>query len=92
MATPGTLIEEGSEEIMLPEDYKRVLRILSGSTSLAFLELSTLMNLKPDRLKVIIDDLAQQGLVKVRNPDDPRDEIVTVKARAASAALAVGAQ
>ena len=85
MATTGTILAEEREASMFPEhqeEFQNVWQTLRESGSMAFLELSYLTHLRHDELRQIVNDLQEKDLVKVRNPDDIRQAIITIKHRA----------
>lgn len=66
----------------MDDALKNVLEILLRFKSMPFLELTSLSDIEDHRLQQIIKDLEQKDLVKVTNPDNIYEEIVTVKDKA----------
>jgi hypothetical protein len=67
---------------MDPATAKHVLSILMKFKSMPFLELTSLSDVGDQKLEEIVKDLAQRDLVKVSNPDNIYERIVTVKDKA----------
>jgi hypothetical protein len=67
------------EKIMADKTYAYVLRTLAQRKSMPFLELTSLCNLREDKLSDIIRDLEFEDVVKVNYRGDITEEIVTLK-------------
>ena len=86
MAAPEGRIRDQAEDVMsqLPEEHKRVLRILARRESMPFLALSSVAKVENERLGQIIDDLEKSGLVETTGRNSILDKIVTVRQRLAA--------
>lgn len=62
------------------EIKKKVVHALVERKSMPFLEITSLCNLHGRDLRVVIKDLEKEGLVRVKNPDDDVETIVTATA------------
>lgn len=62
------------------EIREKVVKALVDRKSMPFLEITSLCNLHGHDLKVVIEDLEKEGLVRVKNPDDDVETIVTATA------------
>jgi hypothetical protein len=67
------------EKIMVDTTYKKVLQALARNRSLAFLELTSICDISEEYLAQIIKDLEDEDVVRVINPDDITEEIITLK-------------
>ena len=87
MAAPEGRIRDQGEDVMsqLPEEHKRVLRILARRESMPFLALSSVTEVENERLGRIVDDLEKSGLVEITGRSI-LDKIVTVRQRLAALA------
>ncbi len=85
MAASEERIRDQSEDVMLqlPEEHKRVLRILARRESMPFLALSSVTEVENERLGQIVDDLEKSGLVEITGRSI-LDKIVTVRQRLAA--------
>ena len=61
---------------------KKVLDILLKRKSMPFLELTSLLDVMDQELQKIVKDLEQKDLVKISNPDNIYEQIVTVRDKA----------
>jgi predicted transcriptional regulator len=77
-------MSEGISEKMLPQEHKSVLRILAEHESMPFLELSSVTDMGDERLSQIVEDLEENGFVKITGRGSILDEIVTVRQRLAA--------
>lgn len=66
-------------ERTLGGDYEKVLKVLVKFKSMPFLELTSMCDIDDKRLEEIIKNLENQDLVKVINPGNIYEEIVTVR-------------
>lgn len=64
---------------MVDATYKRVLQALARHRSMAFLELISVCDISDEYLTQIIKDLENEDVVKVINPEDITEEIITLK-------------
>lgn len=81
MATSITL------EPQLAESYSKVLRALIDSNgSMPFLELSSVSDIDDERLEEIVAGLEKDRLVRIINPDDIFEKIITVTGQGFSVA------
>jgi hypothetical protein len=67
------------------EKRSRVLATLRTYRSMPFLELTSVCNIDDKELEEIVEDLAVKKLVKIINPGDLTEEIVTVREQAFAA-------
>jgi len=81
MATREALLP-GKGVLVVDKPWKNVLEILLKFKSMPFLELTSLSDIEDRRLQEIITDLEKQDLVRVSNPNNIYEEIVTVKNKA----------
>ena len=66
-------------EMISDARYKTVLRILAQYKSMPFLELTSVSDIDDETLQRIIQDLEREDLVKVSNPENVFEQIVTLK-------------
>ena len=67
------------EKKMANHFYKLVLRTLAQRKSMPFLELTSVCNIRTDRLDDIVRELESDDIVKVSYRGDVSEEIVTLK-------------
>jgi hypothetical protein len=68
-----------SEKIVVDVTYKKVLQTLARHRSMAFLELTSVCDINDTELSTIIKDLESEDVVKVTNPYDITEELITLK-------------
>ena len=69
------------------ESYKKVLRALIESNgSMPFLELASVSDIEDEKLEEIVTALEKDRLVRVINPDDIFEKIITVTGQGFSVA------
>ena len=66
-------------ELMVDEDAKKVLHTLVKFKSMPFLELTSVCDINEKRMEDIINHFEKHALVKVLNPGDIYETIVTLK-------------
>lgn len=75
------------QEPQLAESYSKVLHALIDSNgSMPFLELSSVSDVDDEKLEEIVTGLEKDRLVKVINPDDIFEKIITVTGQGFSVA------
>lgn len=75
------------QEPQLAESYSKVLHALIDSNgSMPFLELSSVSDIDDEKLEEIVTGLEKDRLVKVINPDDIFEKIITVTGQGFSVA------
>jgi len=62
------------------ETKEKVVHALVERKSMPLLEITSLCNLHGRDVKLVIKDLEREGLVRVKNPDDDVETIVTATA------------
>ena len=67
------------EKLMVDALYRKVLRTLARYKAMPFLELMSVCDINAEELEEIIRDLEIEGVVRVVNPDDVTEEIITLK-------------
>lgn len=68
-----------TQEPQLAESYSKVLNALIDSNgSMPFLELASVSDMDDEKLEEIVTGLEKDRLVKVINPDDIFEKIITV--------------
>jgi hypothetical protein len=68
-----------SEEPELGENQKKVLQaLISSNGSMPFLELTSVSDIDDEKLEEIVAGLEQGRLVRVINPEDVFEKIITV--------------
>ncbi|MEK6325433.1 MAG: hypothetical protein AABN33_27650 [Acidobacteriota bacterium] len=76
-----------TDETELAESYKKVLRALIESNgSMPFLELASVSDVEDGKLEEIVTALEKDRLVRVINPDDIFEKIITVTGQGFSVA------
>lgn len=74
------VLEAKRTKMQLDEAHRKVLKALARYWSMPFLELTTRVpEIDDAELEIIIKNLESNDMVKVVNPDDILEEIVTVK-------------
>jgi len=66
-------------EMIADDRYKTVLRTLAEYKSMPFLELTAVCDIDDETLQKIVKDLESEDIVKVSNPENVFEEIVTLK-------------
>jgi len=59
--------------------YTRVLRILAEHKAMPFLALISLIDSDDAELEEVVERMQKEGVVKVINPDDASEKIVTLR-------------
>ena len=78
-----------TEEQELAESHTKVLRVLIDSNgSMPFLELASMSDIGDEKLEEIVTGLEKDRLVRVINPDDIFEKIITVTGQGFSVAQA----
>ena len=67
------------QELISDERYRTVLRMLVQYKSMPFLELTSVSDIDDETLQQIVTDFEREDIVKVSNPDNVFEEIVTLK-------------
>lgn len=67
------------EEMIADDRYKTVLKTLADYKSMPFLELAAVCDIDDETLQKIVKDLESEDVVKVSNPENVFEEIVTLK-------------
>ena len=76
-----------AEEAQLAESHKKVLQVLIDSNgSMPFLELSSVSDINDAKLEEIVTGLEKDRLVRIINPDDIFEKIITVTGQGFSVA------
>jgi RIO-like serine/threonine protein kinase len=76
-----------TEELQLADADKKVLQALIDSHgSMPFLELASVSDIDDERLEEIVNELEKDRLVRVINPDDVFEKIITVTGQGFSVA------
>lgn len=75
----STEASERVQEMISDVRYRTVLKILAQYKSMPFLELTSISDIDDDMLQKIISDFEKEELVKVSNPDNVFEEIVTLR-------------
>jgi DNA-binding MarR family transcriptional regulator len=75
------------EEPELAESQKKVLQaLISSNGSMPFLELASVSDMDDEQLEAIVDGLEKERLVRVINPEDVFEKIITVTGQGFSVA------
>jgi len=77
---------ERIEEMLADGRYKTVIKILAHYKSMPFLELTSVSDIEDEALEKIVRDLEKQDVVKVSNPEDVFEKIITLREKGFSLA------
>lgn len=68
-------------EVILNENSQMILKTLARHKSMPFMELKSICRIDMDELQQSVGQLVENGLVNVREPNNPLEEIVTLNSK-----------